>query len=101
MQNSGEEFLKDVRMRSDNFLQYGDIHKVLLDIGEDAVFLPKISEKFSRGSGGRDVDFFNHTVQHYGYRKPQLALVSSTIFYFFYTYWCLFREFLVAHCEDS
>ncbi|KAG5100862.1 hypothetical protein JHK82_045914 [Glycine max] len=79
VQNSGEEFLKDVRMRSDNFLQYGDIHKVLLDIGEDAVFLPKISEKFSRGSGGRDVDFFNHTVQHYGYRKPQLALVFGEL----------------------
>lgn len=101
VQNSGEEFLKDVRMRSDNFLQYGDIHKVLLDIGEDAVFLPKISEKFSRAGEGRDVDLFNHKVPHFGYRKPQLALVSSTIFFFVLIYWCLFREFLVAHCGES
>lgn len=101
LENSEEGSLEAVRMRSDNLFQYGDIHDVVLDIGEDAVFLPKISEKFSRGSGGRDVDFFNHTVQHYGYRKPQLALVSSTIFFFVLIYWCLFREFLVAHCGES
>ena len=101
LENSEEGSLEAVRMRSDNLFQYGDIHDVVLDIGEDAVFLPKISEKFSRAGEGRDVDLFNHKVPHFGYRKPQLALVSSTIFFFVLIYWCLFREFLVAHCGES
>jgi len=68
-------------MRSDNLFHYGEIQKVVLDIGEDAVFLPMILEKFRRrGGGGMDAGLFNHTVQHFGYRKPQLAMVSSTIF---------------------
>ncbi|KAL5160889.1 hypothetical protein HKD37_07G018293 [Glycine soja] len=79
LENSEEGSLEAVRMRSDNLFQYGDIHDVVLDIGEDAVFLPKISEKFSRAGEGRDVDLFNHKVPHFGYRKPQLALVFGEL----------------------
>ncbi|KAK7274270.1 hypothetical protein RIF29_15353 [Crotalaria pallida] len=64
-----------VRMRSGNVSHYKDIENYVLDIGEDAVFIPKILEKFSR----RDVNLFNQTVLHFGYRKPQLALVFGEL----------------------
>ncbi|XP_027334148.1 uncharacterized protein LOC113848922 isoform X2 [Abrus precatorius] len=68
-----------VKMRFGNLSYYGEnIEKFVLDIGEDAVFLPKISEKFRR-SDGRDMNLFNHTVKHFGYRKPQLALVFGEL----------------------
>ncbi|TKY64007.1 biosynthetic process [Spatholobus suberectus] len=76
LENEGEESLKAVKMRSESLFHYGDFNKVVLDIGEDAVFLPKISEKFRKGG---DVDLLNHTVQHFGYRKPQLALVFGEL----------------------
>lgn len=78
VENSEDSF-RAVKMRSGNLSHYRDIDKYVLDIGEEAVFLPKISEKFRRGDG-RDVNLFNLTGQHFGYRKPQLALVSSPNF---------------------
>jgi len=81
VENSDDESLTAVRMRSDKLFHYGEIHKAVLDIGEDALFLPMILEKFRRGGGeGMDAGLLNHTAQHFGYRKPQLALVSFTIF---------------------
>ncbi|KOM28728.1 hypothetical protein LR48_Vigan567s000300 [Vigna angularis] len=54
--------------------------KIVLDIEEDAHFLPMILEKFRRGGGeGMDAGLFNHTVQHFGYRKPQLASVFGEL----------------------
>jgi len=89
VENSEEESLEAVKMRSDNLFHYGEIHKIVLDIGEDAGFLPMILEKFRRGGGeGVHAGLFNHTVQHFGYRKPQLALVSSTIVKYFFIHWC-------------
>ncbi|CAJ1950280.1 unnamed protein product [Sphenostylis stenocarpa] len=77
VENSEEK--KAVKMRSEN-LFHGEMHKVMLDIGEDAVFLPMILEKFRRGGGeGKDVGLFNHSVQHFGYRKPHLALVFGEL----------------------
>ncbi|XP_047153515.1 uncharacterized protein LOC124825022 [Vigna umbellata] len=80
VENSDDESLKAVRMRSDNLFHYGEIQKVVLDIGEDALLLPMILEKFRRGGGeGMDAGLFNHTAQHFGYRKPQLALVFGEL----------------------
>lgn len=67
-----------VKMRYHHLHHHKD--KYALDIGEEAVFLPRISEKFRRGDGSRDLNLLNHTGKNYGYRKPQLALVSSPNF---------------------
>ena len=72
-----EDTLRDVKKLNSN----KDIESYALDIGgDDAVFVPKILERFRRGGGGREVNLLNQTVQHFGWRKPQLALVSSTNF---------------------
>ncbi|KAL2336096.1 hypothetical protein Fmac_010542 [Flemingia macrophylla] len=76
VENGGEESLRAVRISSENLFRDGDFQKLVLDIGEDAVFLPRILEKFRRGG---DVDLFNHSVQHFGFRKPQLALVFGEL----------------------
>ena len=55
-------------------LHYEDLEKYVLDIEESTTFLPKISQKFNK-----DVNLFNRSVQHFGYRKPHLALVSLFI----------------------
>jgi hypothetical protein len=66
-----EESFRAVKMRSWNTLHHSD-EEYVLDIGEDvAVFLPRISEKF------KDFNLLNRTGKRFGYRKPQLALVSS------------------------
>lgn len=81
VEDSGES-LRAVKMRSWNSSPYHDnkeIDKYVLDIGEEAVFLSRISEKFRRGDGG-NLNLLNHTGQHFGYRKPQLAMVSSPNF---------------------
>ncbi|KAK7274203.1 hypothetical protein RIF29_15283 [Crotalaria pallida] len=57
VEKSGDSF-GAVRMRSGNVSHYKDIENYVLDIGEDAVFILKILEKFSR----RDVNLFNQTV---------------------------------------
>ncbi|KAK7292744.1 hypothetical protein RJT34_15596 [Clitoria ternatea] len=75
-----EGSFRAVKMRSGNMSHYRDIDKFVLDIGEDVVFLPMIPEKFRRGGGG-EVNVFNHTVQHLGYRKPQLALVFGELLF--------------------
>ncbi|XP_061349831.1 uncharacterized protein LOC133295063 [Gastrolobium bilobum] len=78
LENS-EDSLRAVKMHSRNMSQYKDIDKYVLDTGEGAIFLPRILEKFRRDDG-RNVNLFNHTVQHFGYRKPQLALVFGELF---------------------
>lgn len=66
-----EESLRAVKMRS----WHSYTEEYVLDIGEDeAVFLPRISEKF------KDLNLLNSTRKRFGYRKPQLALVSSSNF---------------------
>lgn len=81
VEDSGES-LRAVKMRSWNSSPYHDnkeIDKYVLDIGEEAVFLSRISEKFRREDGG-NLNLLNNTGQHFGYRKPQLAMVSSPNF---------------------
>lgn len=68
-----EESLRAVKMRSWNTLHLHD-EEYVLDIGEDvAVFLPRISEKFT------DFNLLNRTGKRFGYRKPQLALVFGEL----------------------
>jgi len=69
---------KSEKMLSGTHLHYKDVEKYVLDIEEGARFLPKISEKFRVEP--REAKLFNRTVQHFGNRKPQLALVSSCYF---------------------
>ncbi|KAE9605364.1 hypothetical protein Lal_00024805 [Lupinus albus] len=85
VEKSGDSF-RAVRMRSGNVSHYKDIKNYVLDIenyaldiGEDAIFVPKISEKFRRRDVGMDMNLLNHTVLHFGYRKPQLALVFGEL----------------------
>lgn len=69
-----EDSLRAAKMLSGTLLRYEDIEKYVLEMEEGARFLPKISEKFRVES--REANLFNKTAQHFGYRKPQLALVS-------------------------
>ncbi|XP_019461275.1 PREDICTED: uncharacterized protein LOC109360682 isoform X2 [Lupinus angustifolius] len=85
VEKSGNSF-RAVRMRSGNVSYYKDfknyvfdIENYALDIGEDAIFVPKISEKIRRKDVGRDMNLLNQTVLHFGYRKPQLALVFGEL----------------------
>lgn len=76
-----EDSLRAAKMLSGSLLHYKDIEKYVLDFEEGTRFLPKISEKF-RVEEPSKAKLFNRTVQHFGYRKPQLALVSSHHFPF-------------------
>ncbi|KAI4355160.1 hypothetical protein L6164_003958 [Bauhinia variegata] len=72
-----EDSLNALKIRSGSLLHYRDIEKYVLDIGEGTRFLLRISEKFRRET--REVNLFNRTGQHFGYRKPQLALVFGEL----------------------
>jgi hypothetical protein len=68
-----EESLRAVKMNSWNSLPKREMY--VLDIGEDeAVFLSRISDKF------KDLNLLNRNGTQFGYRNPQLALVSSPNF---------------------
>lgn len=69
-----EESLRAVTMRSWDSSRRDSRERYVLDIGEDeAVFLPRISEKF------KDLSLLNRTGKRFGYRKPQLALVFGEL----------------------
>ncbi|KAE9595449.1 hypothetical protein Lal_00031236 [Lupinus albus] len=67
-----------VKMHSGNVSHYKGIENYVLDIGEENFFVPEISEKF-RMDVGKDMNLLNQTVFHFGYRKPQLALVFGEL----------------------
>ncbi|KAF7826114.1 Glycosyl transferase [Senna tora] len=73
-----EDSLRAAKMLSGTLLHYKDIEKYVLDIEEGTRFLPKISEKF-RVESSSEANLFNRTVQRFGYRKPQLALLSGEL----------------------
>ncbi|MED6112412.1 hypothetical protein PIB30_061490 [Stylosanthes scabra] len=81
VEKSEDNLMRDVKSLHHN---NKELDSFALDIGGDgAVFVPKILEKFRRGGGGggdgREVNLFNQTARHFGWRKPQLALVFGEL----------------------
>ncbi|MED6133322.1 hypothetical protein PIB30_027355 [Stylosanthes scabra] len=79
VEKSEDNFMRDVKSLHHN---NKDLDRFQLDIGgDDAVFVPKILEKFRRGGGGDggEVNLLNQTARQFGWRKPQLALVFGEL----------------------
>lgn len=77
VEKSGASFAEDVEV------SYGDFKLLkemgVFEFGEDVRFEPsKLLEKFQREAREANLysSAFNRTLQRFGYRKPQLALVS-------------------------
>lgn len=81
VEKSGALMQKNVELYSEDLRLLKELG--LLDFGEDIKFEPsKLLEKFQKEAREASLSSaFNRTLQHFGHRKPQLALVSMQLPY--------------------